>query len=64
MSNLILQLVSLMGLLTLAATIIDVAALYVVPDKSIYRQYVFDSSPELQTKVKEQKENSTEKKNQ
>ncbi|XP_002155519.1 P2X receptor E isoform X1 [Hydra vulgaris] len=64
MSNLILQIVSLMGLLTLATTIIDVAALYVVPDKGIYRQYVFDSSPELQTNVRDEKANLLEKKDQ
>ena len=36
-----------MGLLTLTATVIDVIALYIVPNKDNYRQYVFDESPEF-----------------
>ena len=36
-----------MGLLTLTATVIDVIALYIVPNKENYRQYVFDESPEF-----------------
>jgi len=46
-SNLVLQLVSVMGLLTLTATVIDVIALYIIPNKDHYRQYVFDESPEF-----------------
>lgn len=37
-----------MGLLTLTATIIDVVALYIAPNKENYRQYVYDHSPEFQ----------------
>ena len=36
-----------MGLLTLTATVIDVIALYIVPNKDNYRQYVFDESPDF-----------------
>jgi len=46
-ANLVFQLVSVMGLLTLTATVIDVIALYIVPNKDNYRQYVFDESPEF-----------------
>ena len=46
--NLLMQLVSFMGLLTLTATIVDVFALYLVPAKDKYRQYVYDASPEFE----------------
>lgn len=48
LGNLLMQLVSFMGLLTLTATIIDVCALYLVPARETYKKYVYDTSPELQ----------------
>lgn len=39
-----------MGLLTITATIIDVLALYILPAKTIYSQYVYENSPELNVK--------------
>ena len=59
--NLLLQLVSLVGLLTLTATIIDTFALYLIPNKDIYRQYVFDSSPELQKRMQNMRQEDKEK---
>ena len=52
--NLVLQLVSVMGLLTLTATVIDIIALYIVPNKDNYRQYVFDESPDFVEAIKEE----------
>ena len=49
-----------MGLLTLTATIIDIIALYLVPNKQQYRQYVFDSSPELRKRLESMKNNDNE----
>lgn len=59
--NLLLQVVSLVGLLTLTATIIDTFALYLIPNKDIYRQYVFDSSPELQKRMQNLRQEEKEK---
>lgn len=59
--NLLLQVVSLVGLLTLTATIIDTFALYLIPNKDIYRQYVFDSSPELQKRMQDLRQEEKEK---
>jgi len=61
LSSLLLQLASLMGLLTLTATIIDTIALYVIPNKEMYRQYVFDSSPELRKRLESEKEDEKTK---
>ena len=52
-ANLVFQLVSVMGLLTLTATVIDVIALYIIPNKDSYRQYVFDESPEFSEHAKQ-----------
>ena len=41
-----------MGLLTITATIIDAIALYISPMRTMYRQYVYELSPELEHKVK------------
>lgn len=47
---LLLHLVSGVGLLTLTATIVDVLALYVLPDKLRYRRFVYEESPILELK--------------
>lgn len=47
LSNLIIHLVSGLGLLTIAVTIIDSLILYVFPAKSTYRKYIFEDSPDL-----------------
>lgn len=61
LSNLLFQLVSFMGLLTLTATVIDIIALYLVPNKDLYRQYVFDSSPELRKPIEIKETDEKEK---
>ena len=40
--TLLLKLVSSMGLLTLSATVIDLLALYVLPDRLKYRSTVYE----------------------
>ncbi|XP_032240708.1 P2X receptor E isoform X2 [Nematostella vectensis] len=42
---LLLKLVSGVGLLTLTATIVDTAALYLLPDRFQYREFVYEESP-------------------
>lgn len=51
-STLLFKLASGMGLLALAATVIDVFALYLLPNRSRYREYVYEASKEI-TKKKE-----------
>lgn len=51
----LLKLVAGVGLLTLTATIVDLAALYFLPDRFKYRQYVYEESPLIRKKMKEQK---------
>ena len=46
-TTLILKLVSGVGLLTLAVTIIDTLTLYILPARRLYRQYVYDESPNI-----------------
>jgi len=47
---LLLHLVSGVGLLTLTATIVDILALYILPDKSRYRTFVYEQSPIVEMK--------------
>ncbi|XP_031571525.1 P2X receptor E-like [Actinia tenebrosa] len=51
----LLKLVAGVGLLTLTATIVDLAALYFLPDRFQYRQYVYEESPLILKKRKEEK---------
>ncbi len=52
LSTLLLKLASGMGLLTLAATIIDVFALYLLPNRNKYRSRLYEPSEEIHTKKK------------
>ena len=61
MGNLLMQLVSFMGLLTLTATIVDVFALYLVPAKETYRRYVYDE-PEFEGDREGEKPDNTKEK--
>ena len=54
--TLLLKLVSGMGLLTLTATVIDILALYVLPDRGKYRKSVYEESPVLKQLRRERKE--------
>ena len=45
-----LHLVSGVGLLTLTATIVDILALYILPDKLRYRRFVYEESPVVEMK--------------
>lgn len=47
LTTLLLKLVSGVGLLTLAVTIIDTLTLYILPARHMYRQYVYDESPSI-----------------
>ena len=47
LTTLLFQLVSGVGLLTLAVTIIDTLTLYILPARHMYRQYVYDESPNI-----------------
>ena len=49
-SSLLLKLVSGVGLLTLTATIIDTVALYVLPNRMVYRKHVYDESGDIKKK--------------
>lgn len=51
--TLLLKLVSGMGLCTLIATVIDILALYILPDRRKYRKFVYDESPNLKPSPKE-----------
>ena len=46
-TTLLFKLVSGVGLLTLAVTIIDTLTLYILPARRLYRQYVYDESPNI-----------------
>lgn len=46
---LLLKLVSGMGLLTLTATIVDTLALYLLPNRLVYRRKVFEETDEIKT---------------
>ena len=50
LSSLLLRLASGVGLLTLTATVVDILALYILPDKVRYRKYVYEESPILEMK--------------
>ncbi|KAJ7373491.1 hypothetical protein OS493_011087 [Desmophyllum pertusum] len=50
---LLLHLVSGVGLLTLTATIVDILALYILPDKLRYRRFVYEESPMVENKKKQ-----------
>ena len=47
LSTLILKLVSGAALLTLIATITDTLALYLLPNRSTYRDIVYEESPDI-----------------
>lgn len=49
---LLFKLSSGMGLLALAATIIDTLALYLLPNKGIYRNYVYETSQVINERKK------------
>ena len=53
LSSLIIKLASGMGLLTLTATIVDILALYVLPDRFRYRSYVYETSPVHDKEIKQ-----------
>lgn len=48
--SLLLKLVSGVGLLTLTATIIDTIALYVLPNRMVYRRNVYEESEDIKKK--------------
>jgi len=50
---LLFHLVSGVGLLTLTATIVDILALYILPDKLRYRRFVYEESPLIELKKNE-----------
>lgn len=50
-STLLLKLVSGTALLTLTATIIDVIALYLLPNKEVYRKHVYEQTREINKKM-------------
>ena len=52
LSTLLLKLASGMGLLTLAATVIDVFALYLLPNRNTYRAHLYEPSEEIDAKKK------------
>ena len=53
--TLLLRLVSGMGLLTLTATIIDIVALYLLPNRFTYRNHVYEESEQIKSFEKKER---------